>query len=83
MRGNLQSWSWGDIQAIYAILGQQLHEYLGVHQRINVPRADVKYSDRENVFFLRFWGDVLRINSQIACLDAEILRRNRLLGVIG
>lgn len=83
MQGNLQSWSWGDIQSIYAILGRMLGEYNGVHQRINVPTARIEYSDHENIFFLRFWGDVRRINDQIKCLDREIARRNRLIGVMG
>jgi hypothetical protein len=83
MRGNLQSWSWGDITRIYAILGGMLEQYNGVHQRIKVPKPNIKYSDHENIFFLRFWGDVRRINEQLQALDAEIARRNRLIGVIG
>lgn len=83
MRGNLQSWSWGDIIAIYRILGVMLSEYNGVHQRIGVPKPNIKYADHENIFFLRFWGDVKRINEQLQVLDTEIARRNSLIGVIG
>ena len=83
MRGNLQSWSWGDIQSIYTILGNMLKEYDGVNRRCAVPTANVKYQDQENIFFLRFWTDVKKINEQIKCLDREIARRNNLIGVIG
>jgi hypothetical protein len=83
MRGNLQSWSWKDIHVIYAILGNMLQEYNGVHQRCHVPTADIKFSDQENIFFFRFWGDVKKINEQIKCLDREITRRNNLIGVMG
>ena len=83
MRGNLQSWSWKDIQSIYAIIGRQLAEYNGVHQRVNVPHAHIDNSDQENIFFLRFWGDVKRLDEQIQCLDREIARRNNLIGVMG
>lgn len=83
MRGNLQSWSWGDIQRIYAILGGMLSQYQGINDRIGVPRAHIAYQDHENIFFIRFWQDVKRINEQLQCLDREIARRNNLIGVIG
>ena len=83
MRGNLQSWSWGDIQHIYSILGSMMNEYAGIHQRIGVPKPNVKYCDCENIFFIRFWRDVKRLEEQLKCLDQEISRRNKLIGVIG
>jgi len=83
MRNNLQSWSWRDIQSIYTILGRMLAEYDGVNRRCNVPTADIKYSDPENIFFLRFWTDVKKINEQLKVLDHEITRRNNLIGVMG
>lgn len=83
MRNNLGSWSWQDIQRIYTILGNMLSQYDGVNRRCNVPKAHIQYSDQENIFFLRFWRDVTRINEQIKCLDREIKRRNNLIGVIG
>lgn len=83
MRGNLQSWSWKDIQSIYKILGRQLAEYNGIHQRVGVPKAHIELNDESNTFILRFWSDVKRLNEQINCLDQEIARRNNLIGVIG
>lgn len=83
MRNNLQSWSWGDIQSIYGILGRMLSEYNGIHQRIGVPKPHIAFGDCENIFFLRFWGDVTRINEQLKVLDREIARRNNLIGVMG
>lgn len=83
MRGSLGSWSWRDIQTIYSILGGMLAEYDGVNRRCSVPTANIKYADQENIFFLRFWGDVRKINEQIKALDREIKRRNNLIGVMG
>lgn len=83
MRGSLQSWSWHDIQSIYGILGHMLGHYDGINKRVGIPQAHIKYSDRENLFFLRFWRDVHCINEQIKCLDREIARRNKLIGVMG
>mgnify|MGYP001562020752 FL=1 len=83
MQGNLQSWSWGDIQAIYAILGRQLQEYDNVNKRIGIPKPHIELSDESNIFILRFWRDVKRLNEQVKCLDREIKRRNNLIGVIG
>lgn len=82
MRGNLQSWSWRDIVVIYSIIGTLLSEYNGIHQRIGVPKPNVKYCDCENIFFIRFWRDVKRLEEQLQTLDAEITRRNGLVGVI-
>lgn len=83
MRGNLQSWSWKDIQHIYQIIGSQMNEYSGIHQRIGVPKPNVKNSDQENIFFIRFWRDVSRLEEQLSALDREISRRNKLIGVVG
>lgn len=83
MRGNLQSWSWRDIIVIYSIIGDMLSEYNGIHQRIGVPKPNIKNSDQENIFFIRFWRDVKRLEEQLSVLDAEITRRNRLIGVVG
>lgn len=80
---NIESWSWKDIMIIYRILGRQLSEYNGVHQRIGVPKPRIDFADCENIFFIRFWQDVRRINEQIKCLDKEIARRNNLMGVMG
>lgn len=83
MRGTLGSWRWQDIQSIYAILGRMLGEYNGVHSRIGVPKPRIEYGDAENIFFIRFWQDVVRINEQLKVLDREIARRNKLIGVMG
>lgn len=83
MRGNLQSWSWRDIIVIYSIIGAMLSEYNGIHQRIGVPKPNVKNSDQENIFFIRFWRDAYKLEQQLRYLDREITRRNKLIGVVG
>jgi len=79
----LSSWSWGDIQKMYAIYGKQLQECAGVAQRIEIPsNIDINYSDNDNVFILRFWREVKKLDAFVAALDREIARRNALIGVI-
>lgn len=79
----LQGWSWGDIQAMYQVLGQLLHNYRLIGDRIDIPKAHINFSDEENIFLLRWHTDIRRIDSQLAALDVEIARRNSLVGVIG
>lgn len=80
----MKRWSWKDIQAVYAAFGQVLETYKGYQTRCNIPRQmNINLSDDENLFILRFWRDVQRVDSQLAVLDAEIARRNSLIGVMG
>lgn len=80
----LQSMSWQSIQSIYAILGQRLEEYNGIKKRLGVPDTmDIHLSDNDNVFIVRFWRDVNQVNGHLKALDAEIARRNTLIGVMG
>lgn len=69
---------------MYRIYGEQIQEYAGVAERIEIPSTiDINLSDNDNIFILRFWRDVKRIDAQIRVLDAEINRRNNLVGVVG
>lgn len=80
----LSNFSWQDLQATYAHLGKQMGQYEGVHKRIGVPATmDINLSDADNIFISRFWRDVTRIEKQFKLLDAEIARRNNLIGVMG
>lgn len=84
MRGNLQSWSWGDIQRIYAILGGQMQDLLGIKRRLNLgDTIDIAYPDEKNILIIRVHRDADRLDEQLSVLDKEIKRRNNLLGVMG
>ena len=84
MEGNLASWSWRDIIAVYRALGKQLQKHYEYSVRCNIPKTiDINYSDENNMFIIRFHQDVDKVNFQVEALDAEILRRNRLVGVMG
>jgi hypothetical protein len=80
---SLSSWSWKNIQSVYAILGKQLQEHESVRQRCSIPRQiNIHFSDSDNSLILRFWRDVNRVEAQLQALDKEIARRNKLVGVI-
>ena len=80
----VSSWSWQNIQDIYAVLGRQLEDYRQLKKRFSIPRTvDINFPDDKNTLILHFWRDVTKINQQIVVLDAEIKRRNNLLGVMG
>lgn len=80
----LVKWSYQEIFQTYRILGGMLAEYEGVNDRVKVPKQmHIDNDDATNLFILRFWRDVKRINLQLTVLDAEIARRNSLIGVIG
>lgn len=80
----LQSWSWESIENVYIILGKQLKEYELVNSRIAVPKmVNINFSYHDNDFITRFWYDIDKIDWHLKILDAEISRRNRLVGVIG
>ena len=93
MRGSLAAWSWGEIQAIYEILGQQLleckrtAEFLHPEQHISLkpkPGEIIPLSDLAHALWIGAWHrSVARINDQLTCLDKEIARRNNLIGVMG
>lgn len=83
MKKSVRSWSWKSIQDVYAILGKQLEDLNGIQNRCSIPaNIDIKYSEAENSFIIRFWRDVKRIEQHLQVLDAEIKRRNSLIGVI-
>lgn len=80
----LSSLSWQSIQGIYAILGQRMQEYNDLQKRIGIPgTVDINFPDDKNILILRFWRDVTKVNEEIKLLDAEIARRNKLIGVMG
>lgn len=84
MRGNLQSWSWHDIQSIYAIIGGQMLDLLGIKRRLNLPDTiDVRYPDAKNIMIIRVNRDADWLDDQLKVLDREIARRNNLIGVMG
>lgn len=84
MRGNLQSWSWKDIQAIYGIIGGQMQDLLGIKRRLGLSDTiDVRYPDAKNILIIRINRDAGWLNDQLIVLDKEIKRRNNLIGVIG
>lgn len=76
-------WSWQEIIGVYAELGEVFQSYDEVNKRINVPKPAINLKDEDNIFILRFWGDVNRINAQLQVLEAEIARRKQLVGVFG
>ena len=79
----LSSWSWKSIYDVYAILGKQMGEHEAIKKRCNIPSSiQIYFSDHDNVFILRFWQEVNRIEAQPRALDKEIARRNKLVGVI-
>lgn len=80
----LQSWSWKEIQDVYKIYGSQLKEYEAIYKRMGVPRhVDINLPDGDNVFILRFWSDIKKLDLYLGLLDQEIARRNSLVGVMG
>lgn len=82
-KSNLASWSWKDIQDVYTSIGLVLQSYQLIGMRIEIPQAHIDRTDEENTFILRWHTDIKRCDAQLAALDAEIARRNKLLGVMG
>lgn len=87
----LQSWSWQDIQSVYAILGQQLREYKDTADRFEIklpirvkPDQIIPYGGPIQANFIERWYlGVNRLVMQLDALDYEIARRNNLIGVMG
>lgn len=87
----LQSWSWGDIQAVYKVLGHQLKDYKDTADRFEIdlpirvkPGEMIQYGGPQSRHFIERWYlGVNRIVMQIDALDYEIARRNNLIGVMG
>jgi hypothetical protein len=87
---NLASWSWQSIQSTYEILGTQLNNYKEVADRFELdlplkpkPGETIRYADGSTDFIRHFYVGVHRINEHLRVLDAEIARRNELIGVMG
>lgn len=81
MKNSVQSWS---IQSVYKSYGTLLGQYAEIDKRIAIPKQiDIKFTDDNNVFIMKFWRDVNRIDDHLKVLDAEISRRNNLVGVMG
>ena len=84
MRGNLQSWSWRDIQLVYKHIGGQMFNLLGIKKRLNLPNTiDAFYPDDLNIMIIRMNRDADWFDDQLKVLDKEIARRYKLIGVIG
>lgn len=86
---SLNSWSWKSIHDVYAILGRQLKEYERVARAVGLklpvlvkPGELIEMPMDKATFVARWYLDVNRINRQIQCLDKEIARRNKLVGVV-
>lgn len=81
---SLSSWSWQSLHRVYKTYGLQLGKYAAVDQRVKVPRKiDIAYPDSNNLFIIRFWRDVNRIDAHLKVMEKEIKRRNNLIGVMG
>jgi hypothetical protein len=77
-------WNWQTIFVVYRELGQQLSAYNGIQKRIGpMPQPHIELTDESNTFLIRWWKDINRINEMLKVLDAEIRRRNNLVGVMG
>jgi hypothetical protein len=48
-----------------------------------MPQPHIELTDESNTFLIRWWKDINRINEMLKVLDAEIKRRNNLVGVMG
>lgn len=85
MKTPLSSWSWGDITRVYKSFSDQYQEIDRVSKSVGIRKLEVNidYLDLKNIFILRALRDVRKIEAHIAVLDAEIARRNKLIGVIG
>ncbi len=85
MENNLGSWSWQDIQTVYAGYGKQLNEFARIKKAVGLQevKLDIRNSDLQNIFVLRFTRDIQKIDMNLALLDREIARRNNLIGVMG
>lgn len=79
---NLENWSWQEIHGTYKALGLLLQSYEAIAQRIPIPRANIYFTDPENIFLMRWNADINRIDQQLRTLDIEIARRNQLIGVV-
>lgn len=81
----LAKWSWGDITRVYRSFTEQYQEIQRVANSVGVQKLEVNidYPDLKNIFILRALRDVRKIERHIGALDAEIARRNQLIGVIG
>jgi hypothetical protein len=87
---NLQAWSWQSIHRVYTILGVQLDQYKDIAERFELdlplkpkPGETIRYADGSTDFIRHFYVGVHRINEHLRVLDAEIARRNQLVGVMG
>lgn len=84
MKNSLSNWSWDEITRAYWAFGSLLEEYAGYKKRCNIPeQIRIMYSDDENIFIMQFNKDIKRIDANLAELDKEIARRNKLIGVVG
>lgn len=80
----LKSWSWQEIISLYRVYAKMFNEYEGYKNRCHIPDSiRIDYPDEENLFVMRFMKDVKRLSAQVSVLDAEIARRNSLIGVMG
>lgn len=85
MNPTLAKWSWQDIQKVYATLGAQYTEFNRIKATFGLEelKLNINYPDLKNIFIIRALRDIKRLDLQIAALDKEIARRNKLLGVMG
>lgn len=86
---SLAAWSIQEIQALYLIYGRQLEEYKDIADRFEInlpveaePGEVIPVPVGAESFVNSWYNTVHKINSQIRVLDAEISRRNTLVGVM-
>jgi hypothetical protein len=86
---NLMHWSWQDIHKAYQVQAKLLNEYADAARRCGftfpVPMGVVTaYQDPgERLFIEMVYVGVQPIERRLRALDAEIARRNKLIGVMG
>lgn len=82
---NLSRWSWAEIQAVYATFVHQYQEIERISKSCGIEKMEINidYPDLKNIFILRALRTMRKIDRHVAVLDAEIARRNKLIGVIG
>lgn len=87
---HLAKLSWQQIAQVYKKYGNQLNEYRAIAIRFDLdlpikfrPGEIFEYTPDFADFLGRYVLGVSKLNKQLAVLDTEIARRNKLIGVMG
>jgi hypothetical protein len=76
LRNDLRAWSWNDLIKMYKVYGRMVNEIWAI--RYNMSASGLSFSH----FDFMLGKEARYIDVQISLLDAEIARRNSLIGVI-